>query len=143
VADLTRRIHQDFTFDPKATSVATPLDEVFESRRGVCQDFAQFMVACLRSLGLPARYVSGYLETLPPPGKIKLVGTDASHAWASLWCGDHGWMDLDPTNNALASERHITTAWGRDYADVAPLRGVLVGSGRHKLTVSVDVKRID
>ncbi len=140
--DLCQRIYADFKFERQATTVMTTVQEFFTIRRGVCQDFAQLMVACLRSLGLPARYVSGYLETLPPPGKPKLAGTDASHAWASLWCGDHGWTDLDPTNNVLPSEHHITTAWGRDYADVAPLRGVLVGSGRHKLTVSVDVKRL-
>jgi transglutaminase-like putative cysteine protease len=141
--DLCQRIHADFKFDQHATSVMTTVQEFFKTRRGVCQDFAHLTVACLRSLGLPARYVSGYLETLPPPGKPKLVGTDASHAWASVWCGDQGWSDVDPTNNLLPSERHITTAWGRDYADVAPLRGVLVGGGRHKLTVSVDVQRLD
>ena len=141
--DLCQRIHAEFKFDQQATTVMTTVQDFFKTRRGVCQDFAQLTVACLRSVGLPARYVSGYLETLAPPGKPKLVGTDASHAWVSLWCGDHGWADVDPTNNILLSERHITTAWGRDYADVAPLRGVLVGGGRHKLTVSVDVKRID
>jgi transglutaminase-like putative cysteine protease len=141
--DLCQRIHGDFKFDTLATTVMTTVHDFFKARRGVCQDFAQLMIACLRSLGLPARYVSGYLETLPPPGKPKLVGTDASHAWISLWCGDQGWVDVDPTNNAVPSGRHITTAWGRDYADVAPVRGVLVGGGRHKLTVSVDVRRID
>lgn len=141
--DLCQRIHADFKFDQHATTVMTTVQDFFKSRRGVCQDFAQLMVACLRSLGLPARYVSGYLETLPPPGKPKLVGSDASHAWASLWCGEHGWADLDPTNNVLPAERHITTAWGRDYSDVTPVRGILVGGGRHKLMVSVDVKRLD
>jgi transglutaminase-like putative cysteine protease len=101
------------------------------------------MIACLRSIGVPARYVSGYLETVPPPGKPKLVGSDASHAWVSVWCGPHGWIDVDPTNNVLPSVRHITTAWGRDFGDVTPLRGVLVGGGNHKLTVSVDVKHLD
>lgn len=137
--DLMRRIFTDFKFDPKATTVATPLEQVFEQRRGVCQDFAHLQVACLRSLGLAARYVSGYLETLPPPGKTKLVGTDASHAWLQLWIGAEGWVDLDPTNNLLPAERHIILGWGRDFGDVSPLRGVLVGSGHHDLKVSVDV----
>src|SRR5262249_29624550 len=137
--DLCRRIYAEFKFDTHASTVLTRVQDFFKARRGVCQDFAHLMVASLRSLGLPARYVSGYLETIPPPGKPKLVGSDASHAWASLWCGNQGWVDLDPTNNLLPSDRHITTAWGRDYSDVPPLRGVLVGSGQHKLTVSVDV----
>jgi transglutaminase-like putative cysteine protease len=137
--DLMGRIHADFEFDPAATTVATPLQQVFRQRRGVCQDFAQFQIACLRALGLPARYVSGYLETAPPPGKPKLVGADASHAWVQLWCGESGWIDLDPTNNLLPGERYITLAWGRDFADVSPLRGVLVGSGSHQLKVAVDV----
>jgi transglutaminase-like putative cysteine protease len=117
---------------------------VMKKRRGVCQDFAHVMVACLRSLGLPARYVSGYLETLPPPGMPKLVGADASHAWASLFCGENlGWMDADPTNNCLPSTQHITLAWGRDYNDVSPLRGVTLGSGDQRLTVAVDVSQVD
>ena len=139
--DLCGRLHTDFKFDTEATTVMTTVQDFFKVRRGVCQDFAQLMVSCLRSIGLPARYVSGYLETLPPPGKPKLIGSDASHAWASIWCGDHGWIDLDPTNNILPADRHITTAWGRDYSDVTPLRGILVGGGTHELTVSVDVKR--
>src|SRR5204862_389965 len=105
----------------------------------VCQDFAQFMIACLRSIGLPARYVSGYLETLPPPGQPKLVGADASHAWLAIWCGPHRWVDLDPTNDVLPSFRHITTAWGRGFSDISPLRGVMIGSGTHDLAVAVDV----
>jgi transglutaminase-like putative cysteine protease len=137
--ELMRRFHQDFEFDAQATTVATPLEQVFEHRRGVCQDFAQLQIAFLRVLGLPARYVSGYLETVPPPGQAKLVGADASHAWVQLWCGPGGWVDLDPTNNLLPDERHITLAWGRDFADVSPLRGVLVGSGNHQLSVAVDV----
>lgn len=137
--DLMRRIHTDFKFDPQATTVATPLDQVFRQRRGVCQDFAHFQIACLRALGLPGRYVSGYLETAAPPGKSKLVGADSSHAWIQLWCGQPGWVDLDPTNNLLPADRHITLAWGRDFADVSPLRGVLVGSGSHQLKVAVDV----
>jgi transglutaminase-like putative cysteine protease len=138
-ADLMRRIFTDFKFDPKATTVATPLDQVFQRRRGVCQDFAHLQIACLRSLGLAARYVSGYLETAPPPGKPKLVGADASHAWLQLWTGSSRWVDLDPTNNVLPTDRHIVLGWGRDFGDVSPLRGVLVGSGHHELQVAVDV----
>jgi transglutaminase-like putative cysteine protease len=137
--DLTARIHDDFTFDATATTLSTPLLEVLEKRRGVCQDFAHFEVACLRSMGLPARYVSGYLETIPPPGQPRLIGADASHAWVSLFCPGIGWIDLDPTNNCLPSMRHITAAWGRDYSDVSPIRGVLLGSGDHTLSVAVDV----
>lgn len=137
--DLTSRIHADFKFDATATTVSTPLLEVLEKRHGVCQDFAHLQIACLRSLGLPARYVSGYLETIPPPGKSRLVGADATHAWSALFCPGIGWIDLDPTNNCLASLRHITVAWGRDYSDVSPIRGVLLGSGGHTLSVAVDV----
>ncbi len=139
VLDLTARIFEDFKFDPKATTVATPLEEVLRLRRGVCQDFAQLQIGCLRSIGIAARYVSGYLETLPPPGKPKLVGADASHAWLAFFCPGHGWIDVDPTNNLLPSHRHITVAWGRDYSDVSPIRGVVLGSGNHDLDVSVDV----
>lgn len=142
VIDLTRRIHKDFAFDPKATSVSTTVEEFFQTRRGVCQDLAHLQIACLRSLGLPARYVSGYLETDPPPGQTKLVGADASHAWISFYCPGIGWIDVDPTNNCLPSLRHITVAWGRDYSDVSPLRGVLLGGGKHILTVSVDVNAL-
>ena len=139
VLDLTRRIHTTFKFDPKATTVATPIEQVMKSRRGVCQDFAHLEIACLRSMGIPARYVSGYLETDPPPGRARLVGTDASHAWLSFFCPLAGWIDIDPTNNLLPSTRHITVAWGRDYSDVSPIRGVLLGSGEHSLKVAVDV----
>jgi transglutaminase-like putative cysteine protease len=139
VLDLTARIHADLKFDATATSVSTPLAEVWAKRRGVCQDFAHFQIACLRSLGLPARYVSGYLESLPPPGQSRLVGADASHAWAAFFCPGIGWIDVDPTNNCLPSMRHITVAWGRDYSDVSPIRGVLLGSGDHTLAVAVDV----
>ncbi len=139
VADFTARIFRDFKFDPRATTVSTPLDEVLNKRRGVCQDFAHLAIAGLRSLGLPARYVSGYLETRPPPGKARLVGADASHAWLAVWCPGHGWIDGDPTNNVLPSDRHITVAWGRDFSDVSPLRGVVVGGGDHGLRVNVDV----
>jgi transglutaminase-like putative cysteine protease len=137
--DLNSRIHADFKFDPAATTVATPVDEVFEKRRGVCQDFAHFQIACLRSLGIPARYVSGYIETSPPPGRPKLAGADASHAWISVFCGDAGWVDLDPTNNILCKSRHITVAWGRDYSDAGPMRGVILGGGCHRVSVAVDV----
>jgi transglutaminase-like putative cysteine protease len=139
VLDLTRRIFTDFTFDPKATTVATPLEEVIGKRRGVCQDFAHFQIGCLRALGLPARYVSGYLETLPPPGKTKLVGSDASHAWVQVFTPDHGWIEVDPTNNVMPSDRHIVVGWGRDFEDVSPIRGVISGGGKHTLSVAVDV----
>jgi transglutaminase-like putative cysteine protease len=137
--DLTKPIHSDFKFDPTATSVATPLEEVFKHRRGVCQDFAHFQIGCLRSLGLPARYVSGYVETDPPPGQQRLAGADASHAWVSLFCPGLGWLDVDPTNNMVPSSRHITVAWGRDFSDISPIRGVILGSGEHRLKVAVDV----
>ena len=142
VVDFNARIFRDFKFDPRATTVATPVDEVFKKRRGVCQDFAHLAIACLRSLGLPARYVSGYLETLPPPGKARLIGADASHAWYAVWCSGHGWIDADPTNNVLPGDRHITVAWGRDFSDVSPLRGLVVGGSGHSLGVSVDVARV-
>lgn len=136
---LVERIHGEFTYDPTATTVATPVAEVFESRRGVCQDFAHFLLACFRSLGLGARYVSGYLSTVPPPGRPRLIGADATHAWVSLFCGDAGWVDLDPTNNQVPEERHVLLAWGRDYDDVSPLKGVILGGGQHVVKVSVDV----
>lgn len=140
VHDLMGRIYSEFAYDPSFTSIATPLSAVLKHRRGVCQDFAQLAIGCLRSLGLSARYVSGYLETLPPPGQPRLVGADASHAWFSVYIPDYGWLDLDPTNNQKPAGRHITIAWGRDFADVTPLKGVLFGSGEHELTVSVDVE---
>ena len=137
--DFTHRIHGDFTYDPKATHVATPVMEAFQRRVGVCQDFAHVAIACLRSLRLAAGYVSGYLRTTPPPGKPRLVGADASHAWFSLFCGEQGWIDADPTNDMLLSSDHVTVAHGRDYADVCPIQGVYVGGGAHTLSVSVDV----
>jgi transglutaminase-like putative cysteine protease len=143
VLDLTRRIHLDFRFDKKATEVATPVQTFFEKRRGVCQDFAHLQVGCMRSLGLPARYVSGYLRTMPPPGRARLVGADASHAWCSAWCPGAGWVDFDPTNNCVPSDGHITVAWGRDYSDVSPIYGVLLGGARHKLHVEVDVMPVE
>ncbi|HWX20140.1 MAG TPA: transglutaminase family protein [Candidatus Binatia bacterium] len=142
VSDLTRRIHEDFTFDPTATTVTTPVAKVFRERRGVCQDFAHFQLACLRSLGLPARYVSGYLESEPARGQPKLRGVDASHAWVGFFCPGIGWLDADATNNCLPSLRHITIGWGRDYSDVCPLRGVLVGGQNQTLRVSVDVSAL-
>ena len=139
VTDLTARIHHEFKFDATATTVSTPLAEVLANRRGVCQDFAHLQIACLRALGLPARYVSGYLETVPPPGQTKLVGSDASHAWVSFFCPGIGWIDVDPTNNLFPSMQHITLGWGRDYSDVSPVRGVILGAGKHDLKVAVDV----
>jgi transglutaminase-like putative cysteine protease len=137
--DLAARIHRDFEFDPKATSVSTPLAEVMKLRRGVCQDFAHLMIGCLRARGLAARYVSGYLLTVPPPGRPRLVGADASHAWVSLWCAAAGWIDVDPTNNVLVDDEHITLAWGRDFDDVTPMRGVILGGGEQELVVRVTV----
>lgn len=140
VADLNRRIFEDFKYDPVATTVATPLTEVLEHRRGVCQDFAHLAIATLRSQGLAARYVSGYLRTRPPEGKERLVGADASHAWFSAFCPDLGWVDFDPTNNLLPAAEHITVALGRDFGDVSPVSGVLTGGGEHVVKVSVDVQ---
>jgi transglutaminase-like putative cysteine protease len=140
--DLTRRIFEDFKFDPKATTVATPLEEVWEKRRGVCQDFAHLGIACLRSLGLPARYVSGYLRTHAPEGRPRLVGADASHAWFRVFCPGTGWVDFDPTNNVQPAEEHIIVAYGRDYGDVSPVAGILTGGGEHEVRVSVDVAEI-
>jgi transglutaminase-like putative cysteine protease len=137
--DLAARIHRDFKFDPRATTVHTPVDAVLRLRSGVCQDFAHLAVGCLRAMGLAGRYVSGYLRTTPPPGKPRLLGADASHAWASCWCGPLGWIDFDPTNNCLVSDAHISVAWGRDYGDVCPIQGVFVGGGEHRMGVSVDV----
>jgi transglutaminase-like putative cysteine protease len=139
VRDLIARIHVDFTYDPRATDVSTPLADVMRLRRGVCQDFAHLGIGCLRAQGLAARYVSGYLLTRPPPGKPKLVGADASHAWFAAFVPEHGWVDFDPTNDLLPSDEHITVAFGRDFADVTPIRGVILGGGQHRLAVSVDV----
>jgi transglutaminase-like putative cysteine protease len=139
VLDLTRRIYTDFRYDHTATTVATPIHEVLRVRRGVCQDFAHLQIGCLRSMGLAARYVSGYLLTNPPPGQQRLVGADASHAWLSVYCPGFGWIDLDPTNNLIPSHKHITLAWGRDYDDVSPIKGVILGGGDHSVSVGVDV----
>jgi len=142
VQDLNRRIHSDFKYDPVATTVATPLGEVLSNRRGVCQDFAHIAIACLRSLGLPARYVSGYLRTHSGPGKPRLAGADASHAWFSAFCPDLGWVDFDPTNDLIPAEEHITVAYGRDFSDVSPVTGILVGGGSHQVTVGVEVEQV-
>jgi len=141
--DLTARIHKDFRFDSKVTNVRTPTEEVFRKRRGVCQDFAHLQIACLRSLNIAARYVSGYLRTYPPPGQPRLVGADASHAWVSAYCPGIGWLDMDPTNNVVPSNGHVTLAWGRDYGDVSPLRGLILGGGDHTLKVGVDMEPFD
>jgi transglutaminase-like putative cysteine protease len=144
VMDLTQRIFNDFTYDPQFSDVATPLADVFKHKRGVCQDFAHLAIGCLRSLGYPARYVSGYLETLPALGEKKLVGADATHAWFAVYSPGEGWYEFDPTNNQVTGEQHITTAWGRDYSDVTPLKGVIFGGGHSpKLFVSVDVQRVE
>lgn len=139
---LTLRMRADFRYEQKSTSILTPLSEVFRSRKGVCQDFAHLAVAALRSLGIAARYVSGYLETYPPPGKPKLRGSDASHAWFSVYAGDLGWFDFDPTNGKAISDEFIVTARGRDFGDVSPLKGILFGGGKHTLRVEVDVHRV-
>jgi len=141
--DLTARIHADFRFESKATNVRTPVEEVFQKRRGVCQDFAHVQIACLRSIHLAARYVSGYLRTYPPPGQPRLVGADASHAWVSAYCPGAGWLDVDPTNNVAPSSGHVTLAWGRDFGDVSPLHGLILGGGVHTLKVAVDLEAIE
>jgi len=142
VVDLAHRIYTDFVFDPTVTDVTTPLGDVLASRRGVCQDFAHLAIGCVRAVGLPARYVSGYLETDPPPGEPKLTGSDASHAWLAVYVPGYGWFDLDPTNDQAPPHRHVTVAWGRDYADVTPVRGVVFGPVvDQELDVAVDVVR--
>ena len=139
---LTSKIYREMEYSPEATQVSTKPSEALSRRQGVCQDFAQIAICCLRSLGIPARYVSGYLLTHPAPGKEKLIGADASHAWFSAYAGRLGWVDFDPTNNVIPGVEHITVAWGRDYADVTPINGVFVGGGFTQLTVSVDVQPI-
>jgi transglutaminase-like putative cysteine protease len=143
VLDLTKRIFTGFVYDQTATQISTPIAEVMQRRRGVCQDFAHLQIGCLRSVGLAARYVSGYLLTMPPPGKPKLVGADASHAWVSTYFPNAGWVDFDPANNVMPSDSHVTVAYGRDFGDVTPVRGVILGGGRHALSVSVDVARVE
>jgi transglutaminase-like putative cysteine protease len=137
--DLTRRIYEEFEYRGGVSDVSTPVADVLTMRQGVCQDFAHLAIACLRSLGLPARYISGYLLTHPAEGKPKLVGADASHAWFSVWSGESGWVDFDPTNNLMPGIEHITVAWGRDYGDVSPINGFIVGGNQHRVTVAVDV----
>ncbi len=139
--DLAEFIFKNFKFDNKATTINTPTEQVLAEKKGVCQDFTHLCIASLRSLGIPTRYISGYLETIPPPGKPKLRGTDATHAWISVYCPDMGWQDFDPTNGKMITEEYIVTAVGRDYSDVSPLKGILFGGGKHKLTVEVDVFR--
>ncbi|MCE2947674.1 MAG: transglutaminase N-terminal domain-containing protein [bacterium] len=143
VHDLMERIHREFRYDPEFTTLSTPLAQVLEHRRGVCQDFAHLAIGCIRSQGLAARYVSGYIETLPPPGKARLVGADASHAWFSVFVPGGGWVDFDPTNNQVPETQHITVAWGRDYSDVTPLKGIIFGGGKMSMKVSVDVLNLD
>ncbi|HTO08043.1 MAG TPA: transglutaminase family protein [Myxococcota bacterium] len=140
VAELNHRIHTDFAYRPGATSVTTPVRDVLETCEGVCQDFAHVEIACLRALGLAARYVSGYLHTQPAQGRERLVGADASHAWVSVYCGAAGWIDVDPTNDLVVSDQHLTLAWGRDYGDVSPIKGVILGGGGHTVDVGVDVE---
>ena len=137
--DLMHRIFTEFVYDRTASNVDTTVERVLANRKGVCQDFAHLAISCLRALGIAARYVSGYLETIPPPGKTKVFGADASHAWVSVFLPDFGWVDFDPTNNQMVNERYITLAWGRDYGDVAPVKGVVMGGGTHRLSVMVDV----
>ena len=141
--DLMQRIYEHVTFDPSATDVSTPVEHVFKERRGVCQDFAHLMISALRSLGLPARYVSGYILTHPPEGQPKLQGADASHAWVSVWSPELGWMEFDPTNNIVPRGEHIAIAYGRDYDDISPISGVLLGGGTHDVDVAVDVVLLD
>jgi transglutaminase-like putative cysteine protease len=141
--DLMHRMHEDFRFDAGATTVTTPVTRVLAERRGVCQDLAHVMISCLRAFGLPARYVSGYLLTDPPPGQPRLLGADASHAWVAVHIPGPGWVDLDPTNDVAAGLRHVVTGWGRDYGDVCPLRGVFTGGGEHQLEIGVSVHPLD
>jgi transglutaminase-like putative cysteine protease len=143
-ADLMRRIRTEFRYDPKATVISTPLTEVFQKRHGVCQDFAHVMIAGLRGLGLAAAYVSGYIRTIPPPGKPRLQGADATHAWVSVWCGGElGWVGFDPTNDLMVANDHIVLAMGRDFSDVSPVDGIIVGSRKQKLRVEVDVMPVE
>ncbi|HMB72768.1 MAG TPA: transglutaminase family protein [Gammaproteobacteria bacterium] len=139
VLELTHRIYDDFEYQGGVSDISTPVSQVLAMRKGVCQDFAHLQIACVRSFGLAARYVSGYLLTHPPAGEEKLIGSDASHAWVSVWCADAGWVDFDPTNRLIPNSEHITVAWGRDYGDVSPVKGFIVGGGNHTVSVGVDV----
>lgn len=141
--DLTQRIFDDFQFDTGFSTINTPVTEVFQHKRGVCQDFAHFALTCLRSVGLACKYVSGYIETLPPAGQEKLIGTDATHAWISVYVPGSGWLDFDPTNNLRPRDQHVVLATGRDFNDVTPLKGVMFGGGTNQLAVAVDMNRID
>ena len=143
VLDLTKRIHADFKYDPLATTISTTLRELLAARRGVCQDFAHLQIGCLRALGLAARYISGYLLTHPQEGRQRLVGADASHAWISVYDPVAGWVDFDPTNNTIPSDEHILLSWGRDYDDVSPIKGVILGGGAHQIRVGVDVMKVE
>jgi len=138
--DLTSRIHQEFMFDKNATTVRTTPEDVLRRKKGVCQDFAHLQIACLRSIGVPARYVSGYLRTSASLGVNRVVGADVSHAWVAAYCTGTGWLEVDPTNNVIPSDGHVTLAWGRDYGDISPLRGVIVGGRDHTLQVNVDMQ---
>jgi len=141
IKHFNEKIYKEFKYSPSSTTIFTPLMEVLEKKQGVCQDFAHIAIGCLRSLGFPARYVSGYMETIPPPGQAKLRGADASHAWFSVLDPVYGWVDFDPTNNTMIGNRHIINSFGRDYSDVTPLKGIVFGGGKHSCTVSVDVER--
>jgi transglutaminase-like putative cysteine protease len=136
---LMRMIHRDFRFDATATETFTPVEQAFKARRGVCQDFSHIMIACLRSVGLAARYMSGYILTHPPEGKERLVGADATHAWVAVFVPDFGWLELDPTNALRPDLEHITLGWGRDFSDITPMRGVLLGGGDHEPEIAVTV----
>lgn len=136
---LTSLIYRDFTYKGGVTDIYTPVGEVIAKKQGVCQDFAHLQIACLRALGLAARYVSGYLLTHPPEGQPRRIGADESHAWVAAWCPPYGWVDADPTNDLLVAEEHVTLAWGRDYGDVSPITGFMVGGGAHQVSVAVDV----
>lgn len=143
VLDLMHRIHAEFRYDPAATALATPVEDALRERHGVCQDYAQVMIGCLRSLGLPARYVSGYLRSAPAKADAAgepLVGAEASHAWVSAYCPANGWIDVDPTNDLVPSDAHVVLGWGRDYEDVSPVKGVTLGGGEHRMTVTVEVR---
>lgn len=142
VFHLIQRINRDFTFTPGFTTISTPLSIVMKERKGVCQDFAHLGMSCVHAMGLPVKYVSGYIETIAPPGKEKLTGVDASHAWFSVFIPGMGWVDFDPTNNKIPDEQYITVAWGRDYFDIVPLKGVIMSSSSHEMKVEVDVRRI-
>lgn len=143
LVDLTHRIHTEFEYDPRATTISTPVEYVFEHKKGVCQDFAHVQIAMLRSLGIPARYVSGYVRTGNVPDRPDMIGADASHAWLAVYCSKAGWINADPTNDALTSKDHVTVAWGRDYSDTPPFRGVFIGGGQHSLDIGVSVTPID